>query len=99
MVLSPDLMAELLVNNGAFTHDGVEHLDVNYRGHNAGVLRRLAGRGISSAINLAFREGADYDADMWNSMEYMAISESYEFAVKDVVSPSYRGMLRNYAKQ
>lgn len=86
-VLSADLMAELLVNNGVFSHEGIEHVDRNYQGHNEGVLRRLAGRGISAAINLAFREGADYDADMWNSMEYMAISESYEFAVKDVVSP------------
>lgn len=79
-------MADLLVNNGAFTYNGFDHIDNNFRGYNAGSLRRLAGKGIAAAVNLAFREGAEYDADMWNSMDHMAISESYEFAVKDVVS-------------
>ncbi|KAK9897968.1 hypothetical protein P389DRAFT_195548 [Cystobasidium minutum MCA 4210] len=83
-LLSPALVAEHLINNGVFTYRGVEHVDVGHRAHNEGVLRRIAGRGLSRALKYAMKFNVEYDAEKWNQMDYFGFSDSYEFDVNDV---------------
>lgn len=85
-LLSPDLVAEHLVNNGIFTYRGVEHIDLGHRAHNEGVLRRIAGRGISAAMKYALKFNVEYGEKQWNAMDYFGFSETYEFDIRDVVS-------------
>lgn len=86
VLLSADLVAEHLVNNGIFTHEGIKHIDRGHRAHNEGALRRIAGRGIATAIKYAFRPGVVYNEERWNAVSYVPLSDTYEFDVKDVVS-------------
>lgn len=85
-LLSPDLVVEHLLNNGVFEHDGEQYVDHNHRAYNNGYLRRLAGKGIYHAVKWVAKPGRLHDAAAWNSVEYVPLSEAYEFAVKDVVS-------------
>lgn len=90
-LLSADLVAEHLANNGVFTYAGIKHVDRGFQGHNEGVLRRLSGRGIHAALKLVRRYSREYDEDMWNALgDHVPISEHYEFAIKDVVSLNIR---------
>lgn len=65
---------------------GIEHIDKSHQSHNEGVFRRLAGRGINTAMKFAKRYTRDIDPEMWESLgDHFPISANYEFAIKDVV--------------
>jgi len=83
-LLSPELVADYLVNNGLFVHEDATYIDHNHRETNNKMLNRLLGKGLMAAMRYVSPTEKGL-ADVIDTLKYYPLSPKYEFALDDAV--------------
>ena len=83
-LLSAELVAAHLTQNGRFHHEGEEYIDEEHRQLNDNVFRTLLGKGITGGLRYYLRANKQTFADTIDSVFHVPLASTYEFAVQDV---------------
>ena len=83
-LLSAELVAKHLTQNGIFVHDGEEYIDEEHRQLNDNVFRHLIGKGITGGLRYYMRKNKKTFSDVIDTVFHVPLTSTYEFAVEDV---------------
>lgn len=82
-LLSAEQVAEFLLRNGIFAHEGETYIDHSHRKANENLFHKLVGRGMTVGMRFASRTGVSA-AHIPEDVLYYHLSSHYEFAVADI---------------
>lgn len=83
-LLSAELVAKHLTQNGIFVHEGEEYIDEEHRQLNDNVFRHLIGKGITGGLRYYMRKNKKTFSDVIDTVFHIPLTSTYEFAVEDV---------------